>query len=78
MRLPLPASQHTARFLHSAHTRALLLPTAQDLVCAPRPLNVSYGKEKLKFLGGTSEEAEKNAKVRRSRFWRCVSPPPPF
>lgn len=33
----------------------------KDLVCAPRPINVSYGKERLRFLGGTGEEVEKNS-----------------
>ncbi|GAB4814216.1 hypothetical protein N2152v2_001262 [Parachlorella kessleri] len=34
----------------------------KDLVCAPRPLQVPYGKEKLKLLAGQSTEAEVNSK----------------
>lgn len=34
----------------------------KDLVSAPRPLSLEYGVEKLRFLTGSSEEAEKNAK----------------
>lgn len=35
----------------------------KDLVCAPRPLNVAYGKEKLKFLGANYTEVLINSKV---------------
>lgn len=35
----------------------------KDLVCSPRPLSVSYGRERLKFLGASDEEVELNAKV---------------
>ena len=43
----------------------------KDLVCAPRPLQVPYGKEKLKFLGGQSTDAEVNSKVRLAvKLWR--------
>lgn len=35
----------------------------KDLVCAPRPLQVAYGREKLKFFGGSSREEEANSKV---------------
>ncbi|EFN52812.1 hypothetical protein CHLNCDRAFT_138478 [Chlorella variabilis] len=34
----------------------------KDLVCSPRPLSVSYGKQRLKFLGASDEEVELNAK----------------
>lgn len=34
----------------------------KDLVCAPRPLGLSYGRQRLLFLGGSDEEVEKNAK----------------
>ncbi|PSC73444.1 lipid phosphate phosphatase delta [Micractinium conductrix] len=34
----------------------------KDLVCAPRPLGVAYGKQKLQFLGASDEEIELNAK----------------
>lgn len=39
----------------------------KDLLSAPRPLSVEYGVEKLRFLTGSSEEAEKNAKVLAQR-----------
>lgn len=35
----------------------------KDLVCAPRPLGVAYGRERLKFLGGSDTEALVNSKV---------------
>ena len=33
----------------------------KDLVCAPRPLGLRYGKARLAYLGKGSEEAELNA-----------------
>lgn len=41
----------------------------KDLVCAPRPLQVAYGREKLKLLGGHSTEVEVNAKVGGGQGW---------
>lgn len=37
----------------------------KDLLSAPRPLGLPYGRQKLLLLSGGSEEAELNAKVRR-------------
>lgn len=34
----------------------------KDLVSAPRPISLRYGHQRLAFLGGGSEEAEKNSK----------------
>jgi hypothetical protein len=35
----------------------------KDLVCAPRPLGLTYGAQRLKFLGASDEEVQLNAKV---------------
>ena len=37
----------------------------KDLVCAPRPLGLSYGAQRLKLLGASDEEVQLNAKVRK-------------
>lgn len=37
----------------------------KDLVSSPRPLGVPYGRQRLRFLGGSDEETELNAKVDR-------------
>lgn len=51
-------------------TLALYVGNAiKDLVCSPRPLGVSYGKQRLRLLGAQGEEAELNAKVRASGGW---------
>lgn len=45
-------------------TLALYVGNAiKDLVSSPRPLGLSYGTQRLRFLGASDEEVQLNAKV---------------
>lgn len=57
-------------------TLALYVGNAlKDLLSAPRPLGLPYGRQKLLLLSGGSEEAELNAKARSSlRSAACGQP----
>jgi hypothetical protein len=46
----------------------------KDLVCAPRPLQVAYGREKLRFLGRRSSEDEMNSKVCHQQAHQATLP----